>query len=155
VICATASSAIAFSATAETTHERQLSQTKKGQPEADAERLTELLEERLDWHRKRLAALQAIYEDADESEKLRLLDLILSAARSVLAAELDVCDVPAKRIAAHKKYVDLAKEMESRVETLFTLRRRGGEAERHALFKAIRIEAEIGLLRERLRQADK
>ncbi|MCM2369375.1 hypothetical protein [Aporhodopirellula aestuarii] len=105
-------------------------------------KLRELLTERRDALRQRLAAIEASYKVGNTE-----IGLVIAAENDLLDAELEMSNQPADRIAILEKVVSNMKRIED-----WTRQRVGdGTAlQQDALLaKASRLQAEIALLRER------
>ncbi len=74
-------------------------------------------------------------------------DLIYEAQKRLLQAELELSDKPADQIAAHERRVELTKQAEARVISLYHSASKGGESDKYYQAKFQRLDAEIQLLR--------
>jgi hypothetical protein len=82
---------------------------------------------------------------AFQADTVTLGDL-LTATRNLLTAELAVAKTPGQRIAAHKRHVEDVRQCEQKIEALFDVGARGGEAEKYATARYHRETAEIALV---------
>ena len=80
-------------------------------------------------------------------------DQWILAIRELLAADLDAATTPKERITAHARAVTAARAVEAHVTPLHEAGARGGEADKFWHSKAVRLELEIALAKEKLRQA--
>ena len=75
---------------------------------------------------------------------------MIQVLRELRDAELQFADTAKDRIAVLEKMVQKAKRLETKIEALYQAGARGGEAEKYAHAKAVRLQAEIDLSRERI-----
>jgi len=144
VFCAAVLLAIVAAATVLRAQNTSKSIPAKAPPDANAT-LRDLLKQRRDARQQRLDAVQRAFDDDRTT-----VEAVLIAEDDLLRAELDLATSPAERIACHEKLVEIRKNIERRVAALMEGGRRGGEAERYYGAVAARLEAEIGLQRERM-----
>ena len=103
-------------------------------------RLKQLLVSRVQTARKTRNAVHAAFQ----ADTVALGDL-LTAAHDLLTAELAVAKTPGQQIAAHKRHVEFLRQLEQKIEALFKVGARGGEAEKYGTARYNRETAEIAL----------
>ena len=108
--------------------------------------LASLLKEREALAKKFYVACTAAY-----NAETVTLDLLIGARRELLEAELDLATGSAAKIKVLERHVDLAKQVENKIEALYKAGARGGEVEKHMAAKLDRVKLQIDL--ERLQQS--
>lgn len=116
---------------------------------SDQANLDSLMRERVSALQRQLAALEAYFKDADGNEVARLSDLLTEVSKDLVSAELEIYQNPVDRIERRERFLQRALDHELTVRAWNKVGRRGGEEEEYMRVRAIRIGAEIDLLRER------
>lgn len=116
---------------------------------SDQANLDTLMRERVLALQEQLAALESNFKDADGNEVARLLDLLTEVNKDLISAELEIYQNPVDRIERRERFLLRARNHERIVKLWNEASRRGGEADKEARVRAVRIGAEIDLLRER------
>jgi hypothetical protein len=104
-------------------------------------RLRQLQVSRVQTARKSRDATLAAFQ----ADTVTLGDL-MTATHGLLTAELGVAKTPGQRVAAHKRHVEDLRQCEQKIEALFRVGARGGEAEKYATARFNRETAEIALV---------
>jgi hypothetical protein len=121
---------------------------KEGATDADtAKKLKELLTQKRDTLKKVNEVLVSRFEKGLEAIGTFSGAAYVQVSKDLCMAELELCDKPADRIAAFEKYFETAKKVEDALEAQFKAGKVGEEI--YLKFKAVRLEAEIDLLREK------
>jgi hypothetical protein len=123
-----------------------------GQSKAALEnRLQELLKERVTTAERAVEATQAAFEAATVT-----LDVLIDCVNKLAEAELAVAATHAEKLAALEKRVASLLRIEEKIQALFNIGGRGGEAKDYAMAQRERQSAEIALIEARLKaQAEK
>jgi hypothetical protein len=106
-------------------------------------RLKKLLLDRVATAKRAVASTNAAFE----AETVTLGDLI-AATQNVWKAELAVASTPEERIAAHVRHVQFVGRKHAKIEALYKVGARGGEAEKYNTSKHELESAQIALVEE-------
>jgi hypothetical protein len=118
-----------------------------GQSKAALEnRLQELLKERVTTAERAVDATQAAF-----GAQTITLDVLLDCVNKLADAELAVAGTDAEKFAALEKRVALLLATEEKIQVLFNVGGRGGEAKEYAMAQRERQSAEIALIQARLK----
>ena len=103
---------------------------------------------------ERVAAARDFYDSVRASfdRDTVTLDLYTLAIRELRNAQLDAAKTQQARIAAHDAAIAAAKELEAKIERLYEIGARGGEAEKYGHIKEIRLETDIRRAEESVSQ---
>jgi hypothetical protein len=110
------------------------------------EQLKALLEERVQTAFLCLSATQAAFE----AETVSLGDL-LDAMEKLENAELSMVTKPEQEIATMKRHVTRLQQVEKKIELLYRVGTKGGEAKEYSRVKRERESAEIAVLKARIK----
>ena len=104
-----------------------------------------LLAERVATAKYELMVVRAAFEAETVT-----LDLVFEAAEKLAVAEAAMLNTPEAMIAVRQRHLERARQTEAKIEALFNVGARGGEAEKYAAAKLVRQSAEIALIRQQL-----
>jgi outer membrane protein TolC len=110
------------------------------------EQLQELLHERVKTAQRAMDATQAAFE----AQTVTLLGVV-EAANKLVEAKLAIATTGAQRIEALEQHLQRAQQTEQKIEVLYKVGARGGEAKEHATAKRERQSAEIALIQAQLK----
>jgi len=109
-------------------------------------RLAELLDERVITAERAWDALQAAFKAQTVTR-----DVLIDAANKLVEARLAVATTPAQELDALEKHLDVMRNTEKKIEMLYKIGTRGGEAKEYATAQRERQSAEIAYIQALLK----
>jgi hypothetical protein len=114
--------------------------------QTDGARLKRLVTDRHDTFRKCAECAKKAHDAGTAS-----LDQVLDAQKRMIDCELETCQDPTQRIALREQLVKMSTQMEGGCRARYEVGGPGGSPAEYAAAKVARLDAEIALVRERLK----